>query len=112
MFSLIARKLIRGDKLNVGKYFLAANQIVGDYARDEHVLTTDIGVPLSNLEKALELVDEMTETYPLWICPSKDNYHPDKIFCTRKMKTFMFIITISNSIVLSFIKFFINRYFF
>ena len=84
VYSLIPRKMIQGDKLNVGKYFLAANQIVGDYARDEHVLTTDIGVPLSNLEKALELVDEMTETYPLWICPSKDNYHPDKIFCTRK----------------------------
>ncbi len=84
VYSLIPRKMIQGDRLNVGKYFLAANQIVGDYARDEYVLTTDIGVPLSNLENALKLVDEMTETYPLWICPSKDNYHPDKIFCTRK----------------------------
>ena len=45
--------MIQGDRLNVGKYFLAANQIVGDYARDEHVLTTDIGVPLSNLRKKL-----------------------------------------------------------
>jgi len=84
VYSLIPRKMIQGDGLNVGKYFLAANQIVGDYARDEHVLTTDIGVPLSNLRKALELVDEMTETYPLWICPSKDNYHPDKTFSTRR----------------------------
>ena len=84
VYSLIPRKMIQGDGLNIGKYFLAANQIVGDYARDEHVLTTDIGVPLSNLEKALELVDDMTKTYPLWICPSKDNYHPEKIFCTRK----------------------------
>ena len=32
----------------------------------------------------MELVDEMTETYPLWICPSKDNYHPDKTFSTRR----------------------------
>ena len=62
VYSLIPRKMIQGDRLNVGKYFLAANQIVGDYARDEHVLTTDIGVPLSNLRKALELVDEMTES--------------------------------------------------
>ena len=58
--------MIQGDRLNVGKYFLAANQIVGDYARDE-IRHTDIGVPLSNLRKALELVDEM-KTYPLWIC--------------------------------------------
>ena len=84
VYSLIPRKMIQGDRLNVGKYFLAANQIVGDYARDEYVLTTDIGVPLSNLEKALELVDKMTKTYPLWICPSKDNYHQKKIFCTRR----------------------------
>ena len=84
VYSLIPKKMIQGDRLNVGKYFLAANQIVGDYARDEYVLTTDIGVPLSNLENALKLVDKMTKTYPLWICPSKDNYHPDKIFCTRK----------------------------
>jgi hypothetical protein len=76
--------MIQGERLDVGKYFLAANQIVGDYARDEYVLTTDIGVPLSNLEEALNLVDKMTETYPLWICPSKDNYHPDKLFSTRK----------------------------
>ena len=84
VYSLIPRKMIQGDGLNVGKYFLAANKIVGDYARDEHVLTTDIGVPLSNLENALNLVDKMTKTYPLWICPSKDNYHSDKIFSTRK----------------------------
>ena len=32
----------------------------------------------------LNLVDKMTKTYPLWICPSKDNYHSDKIFSTRK----------------------------
>jgi len=84
VYSLIPRKMIQGDRLNVGKYFLAANQIVGDYARDEYVLTTDIGVPLSNLGEALNLVDKMTKTYPLWICPSKDNYHPDKLFSTRK----------------------------
>ena len=58
--------------------------MVGDYKRDEYVLATDIGVPLSKLESALELSDKMTGTYPLWICPSKDNYHPDKIFCTRR----------------------------
>ena len=84
VYSLIPRKMIQGDRHNIGKYFLAANQIIGDYARDEYVLTTDIGVPLSKLEKALNLVDKMTETYPLWIGPSKDNYHHDKIFSTRK----------------------------
>ena len=75
---------MKSNELDVNKYFTAASYMVGDYKRDEYVLATDIGVPLSKLENALELSDKMTGTYPLWICPSKDNYHPDKIFCTRR----------------------------
>jgi hypothetical protein len=71
-------------KYNISKYFHAANHIVGDYTRDEYVLATDIGVPLSKLKDAMNLADEMTETYPRWICPIIDHHHPDKIFCTRK----------------------------
>ena len=85
IYATIPKKLIKSNELNINKYFTAASQIVGDYKRDEYVLATDIGVPLSKLKDALHLVDKMTKTYPLWICPSKDNYHPDKIFCTRKI---------------------------
>ncbi len=84
IYATIPKKVIKSNELNVNKYFTAASYMVGDYKRDEYVLATDIGVPLSKLESALELSDKMTGTYPLWICPSKDNYHPDKIFCTRR----------------------------
>ena len=84
IYATIPKKLLKSDELNINKYFTATSHMVGDYTRDEYVLATDIGVPLSKLEEALELVDEMTKTYPLWICPSIDHYHPDKIFCTRK----------------------------
>ena len=84
IYSTIPKKLLKSDELNINKYFTATSHIVGDYTRDEYVLATDIGVPLSKLKEALHLVDKMTKTYPLWICPSIDHYHPDKIFCTRK----------------------------
>jgi len=88
MYSLMSRKILDSSpghgKYNISKYFHAANHIVGDYTRDEYVLATDIGVPLSKLKDAMNLADEMTETYPRWICPIIDNHHPDKIFCTRK----------------------------
>ena len=84
IYATIPKKLLKSDELNINKYFTATSHIVGDYTRDEYVLATDIGVPLSKLEEALHLVDKMTKTYPLWICPSIDHYHPDKIFCTRK----------------------------
>ena len=32
----------------------------------------------------MDLADEMTDTYPRWICPIYDNYNPKKIFCTRR----------------------------
>ncbi len=84
IYATIPKKLLKSDELNINKYFTATSHIVGDYTRDEYVLATDIGVPLSKLKEALDLVDNMTKTYPLWICPSIDHYHPDKIFCTRK----------------------------
>ena len=87
IYSTIPKKLLKSDELNINKYFTATSHIVGDYTRDEYVLATDIGVPLSKLKEALHLVDKMTKTYPLWICPSIDHYHPDKIFCTRKPET-------------------------
>ena len=71
-------------RYNISKYFHAANHIVGDYARDEHVLATDIGVPFSKLKEAMNLTDKMTDTYPRWICPIKIEHHSDKIFCTKK----------------------------
>ena len=88
MYSLMPKKILDASpghgKYNISKYFHAANHIVGDYTRDEYVLATDIGVPLSKLKGAIDLADEMTGTYPRWICPIIDNHNPEKIFCTRK----------------------------
>ena len=88
MYSLMPKKVLDSSpghgKYNISKYFHAANHIVGDYTRDEYVLATDLGVPLSKLKEAMELADNMTETYPRWICPIIDNYNSEKIFCTRK----------------------------
>jgi Delta24-sterol reductase len=72
------------DFLDIPMYAFHANKIVGEYNRDKYVLQTDIGTPLSKLQQALKLVDEMSGVFPIWICPILDNYHPDKIFCTRK----------------------------
>ena len=88
MYSLMPQKILDSSpghgKYNISKYFHAANHIVGDYTRDEYVLATDIGVPYSKLKEAMDLADEMTETYPRWICPINIDHHPDKIFCTKK----------------------------
>ena len=88
MYSLMPSKILDSSpgegRYNISKYFHAANHIVGDYARDEHVLATDIGVPFSKLKEAMDLTDEMTDTYPRWICPIKIEHHSDKIFCTKK----------------------------
>ena len=88
MYSLMPKKTLEASpghgKYNISKYFHAANHIVGDYTRDEYVLATDIGVPFSKLEEAMDLADEMTNTYPRWICPINVDHHPDKIFCTKK----------------------------
>ena len=88
MYSLMPKKILDSSpgsgKYNISKYFHAANHIVGDYIRDEYVLATDLGVPLSKLKKAMDLADELTNTYPRWICPINVNHHPDKIFCTKK----------------------------
>ena len=88
MYSLMPQEILDSSpgngRYNISKYFHAANHIVGDYYRDEYVLATDIGVPLSKLKEAMNLADEMTDTYPRWICPIYDNYNPKKIFCTRK----------------------------
>ena len=66
MYSLMPQKILDSSpghgKYNISKYFHAANHIVGDYTRDEYVLATDIGVPLSKLKDAMNLADEMTET--------------------------------------------------
>ena len=88
MYSLMPQKILDSSpghgRYNISKYFHAANHIVGDYYRDEYVLATDIGVPFSRLKEAMELADEMTDTYPRWICPINIEHHPDKIFCTKK----------------------------
>tara|TARA_B100000686_G_scaffold348593_1_gene440018 strand:- start:198 stop:1694 length:1497 start_codon:yes stop_codon:yes gene_type:complete len=88
LYSLMPQKILDSSpghgRYNISKYFHAANHIVGDYYRDEYVLATDIGVPLSKLKEAMELADKMTETYPRWICPINIDHHPDKIFCTKK----------------------------
>ena len=88
MYSLMPKNILDSSpghgKYNISKYFHAANHIVGDYTRDEYVLATDLGVPLSKLKEAMDLADNMTGTYPRWICPIVDNYNSKKIFCTRK----------------------------
>jgi Delta24-sterol reductase len=80
---LAKKSILKNNNNPCNDLYSGANELVGNYERDEHVLVSDIGVPLSKLKDSLDLVDKMAKTYPLWICPIKDNYHPDKIFCTR-----------------------------